>query len=331
MSVAEPRRVEVHLGALCNNRCVFCVSSEARDEHSPWALLERVQEELRHFHAQGCRAAGFLGGEPTVYPHIVESVAYARELGYERISLCTNGTRLSDPDFCRALVGAGLTRVTMSVHSHRAEVEDGMITLVPGNLDKKLAGLSNLAALRAGGALKDGVSLNPVLCRPTLREMEAYIAFFGARGFDDIRFNFIWPQGVVQNDLDWVPPLRVAAPEILRIVLLNEKRLHKRLSFGGVPRCALALAGVSGPLLDYLGDKYLDEGILDADNDVTMANKDERSSDRFVWQEVKRDMLKTLGPACSGCSRRRSCEGVWKTYAELHGFEDLRPLPEPAR
>ncbi|MEK7383567.1 MAG: radical SAM protein [Elusimicrobiota bacterium] len=323
MSSPEPRRVEVHLGTLCNNRCVFCMSSMNRDQKEPWAHAERVREELRHFYEKGCRAAGFLGGEPTAYPHIVESVAYAKSLGYTRISLCTNGTRLSDAAFCRALADAGLTRVALSVHSHRPEVEDGMITLVPGNLARKLAAIEHLVALRAQGRFHDGVCLNPVLCRPTLLEMEDYIAFYGERGLEDIRFNYIWPQGDVQRDAAWIPSYRQAMPVILRVLLVNEKRLRRRLSFGGIPRCALRLAGVSGRLRDYLADKYLDESMLDLDNDVSMATKEGPMEDRFVWQQVKRDILKTQGPGCAGCAHQARCEGVWKTYADLYGLEEF--------
>ncbi len=323
---AAPRRVEVHLGTLCNNRCAFCMSGVNRDHKEPWASLERVKEELRHFREKGCRAAGFLGGEPSVYPRILESVAYARELGYESVSLCTNGTRLSDPAFCAALAEAGLTRVTMSVHSHRAEVEDGLITRVPGNLARKVEGLRNLAELRRRGLLAGGVALNPVLCRPTLGDMEDYVAFFGALGVDDIRFNYVWPQGDAEGDESWVPSLREAAPEIARIMLLNEKRLRRHLTFGGVPKCALVLAGVTGRALDYLAGKYLDEAGFDPDNDVSLATKNGPLKDRFVWQEVKKGVLKTKAPGCADCAERARCEGVWGTYAQLYGFEELTPL-----
>ena len=322
----EPRRVEIHLGTLCNNRCVFCMSSINRDQKEPWASRERVREELRHFYDKGCRAAGFLGGEPTAYPHIVESIAFAKSLGYGKISLCTNGTRLSDAAFCRALVEAGLTRVTLSLHSHRPEIEDGLITKVPGNLARKVAAIKNMVALKRGGFFPDSISLNPVLCRPTLWDMETYIAFVGKLGLDDIRFNYIWPHGEVRSDRSWIPSLREAMPEIVRLMLVNEKRLGKHLSFGGLPKCALLLAGLSGRLMDYLAAKYLDEAGFDPANDVSMATKRGPMEERFVWQQVKRDVLKTKPTACAACAEQARCEGIWGSYAELYGFEELRPL-----
>lgn len=319
---APPRRVEIHLGTLCNNLCAFCMSSMNRDGHEPWAELERVKEELRHFRAEGCRSAGFLGGEPTVYPHIVEAISYARSIGYENVALCSNGTRLSDPAFCAALADAGLTRATLSVHSHRPEIEDVLITGVSGNLSRKIAAIKNLLALRLPGK----VALNPVLCRPTLNEMEEYVDFFGALGLDDIRFNFIWPQGEARGDRRWIPSLEEAMPKILRLMLLNEKRLRKHLTFGGVPKCALLLAGVKGPMLEYLAAKYLDEAGFDPDNDVSLATKKGPLPDRFVWQQVKKDTLKAKGPGCASCAHDGRCEGVWGSYGELYGFRELTPL-----
>lgn len=326
----EPRRVEIHLGTLCNNRCAFCMSSMNRDGHEPWAELERVKEELRHFRAAGCRSAGFLGGEPTVYPHIVESIAYAKSLGYDRIALCTNGTRLSDPAFCESLAAAGLTRATLSVHSHRAELEDGPITGVPGNFARKVAGIKNLLALKAAGRLPGGIALNPVLCRPNLDEMEEYIAFFGALGLDDIRFNYIWPQGEARGDRRWIPSFKEAMPKILRVMLRSEKRPRGHLTFGGIPKCALLLAGVKGALLEHLAAKYLDEAGFDPDNDVSMATRRGPMPDRFVWQEKKKDTLKAKGPACARCAHHARCEGVWGSYAELYGFTELTPLSAAA-
>jgi hypothetical protein len=175
------------------------------------------------------------------------------------------------------------------------------------------------------GELKDNVSLNPVLCRHNLPDMEGFIDFFGALGLDDIRFNYIWPEGGARNDRAWIPSFREAMPEILRIMLLNERRFKKHLTFGGVPKCALGLAGVSGKLRDYLGAKYLDEAGFETPNDVSIATH-RSPEDRFNWQENKRDVLKTQSAECGRCAHQARCEGVWKSYVELYGFEEFRPL-----
>ena len=221
---------------------------------------------------------------------------------------------------------AGLTRVTVSVHSHEPDVEDRLITRVPGALERKVRAVRNLVALRGRGLLPGNISLNPVLCRPTLRGMEGFVVFFGGLGIDDIRFNYIWPHGEVKADPAWTPSFREAMPEVVRLLLANEKRLLKHLSFGGIPKCALLLGGLSDRLREYLWSKYLDEAGFDPGNDVSMATKQGPMRDRFVWQQVKRDVLKTMGPDCGKCRHKSRCEGVWASYAQLYGFAELTPL-----
>lgn len=322
--MSEGRRVEIKLGDLCNNRCAFCVSGDLRDAQAPWTPLARVKEELAAFRESGCDAVGFLGGEPTVYPWIEEAIAHARALGYARVALCTNGTRLSDEAFCERLVAAGLTRATVSLHSHRAEVEDGVMTRVPGNHARKVAGVRHMLARRS--RLRDGVSLNPVLSRKNLREMPEYLAFAKGLGAADVRFNYIWPDDLLRGVAEWVPSFREAAPEIVRAIVLNERRFGLRLTFGGVPRCVLRWAGVSPRLAEALAERHLDEVSYDPDNDVSIPSARGGCGDRFVWQERKRDSLKRRGPRCGECRHAETCEGVWRTYAEFHGLDELVPV-----
>ncbi|MBI5630745.1 MAG: radical SAM protein [Elusimicrobia bacterium] len=322
----EVKSVEINLGHLCNNRCAFCMSGRDRDLKGPWAEAERVVAELELFRKQGCDSVGFLGGEPTAYPRLEECVRAARRLGYRRVAICSNGTRLADAAFCRRLAQAGLTRATLSVHSRRAQIEDERITKVPGNLARKIAAVENLAGLRREGLLPDGLALNPVLCRPNLEDMEGYVAFFSRKGVRDIRFNYIWPEGEAKGDPAWVPRLSEAAPRLARLILLNEARWGLHLSFGGVPRCVLGLSGLSPRLARGLAGKYLDEGARDEPNAVSLPERGAAALERFIWQENKRDRLKAKGPRCGSCRHFSACEGVWRTYAELYGFDELAPM-----
>jgi len=51
----------------------------------------------------------FSGGEPTLSPHFLEAVAYARKVGYFSVQCATNGIRFAqDPEFARLAKAAGL-------------------------------------------------------------------------------------------------------------------------------------------------------------------------------------------------------------------------------
>ncbi len=315
------RNVEINLGMACNNRCAFCMSGDPKMRAGRWMPFEAAQEELRRFRDMGCESVGFLGGEPTAYPRIVDIVRRARELGYRRVALCTNGMKLSDEKFVESLLDAGATRFAISFHSRDAAVEDE-ITAVPGNFARKLKGLLTLIEHRREGRLADGLSLNPVLSRRTYRDIVAYVEFFRAAGVRDIRFNYIWPQFLAQTDRAWVPSYREAMPILLRAILLNEKRWKMTLSFGGVPPCMLrwANAGVSERTRAHLAGRYFDEQGVDLETRVSA------NAMRFDWRRQKRERLKTHGPKCRECAWFERCDGVWKTYAEMWGLDEMTPL-----
>jgi len=85
----------------------------------------------------------FSGGEPTISPYFIESVRYARKVGYNSVQAATNGIEFAkSKDFCREAAEAGLRYVYLQfdgigndANSHRQV----------GNLfDVKLRAINNL-------------------------------------------------------------------------------------------------------------------------------------------------------------------------------------------
>ena len=88
----------------------------------------------------------FSGGEPTIAPHFLESVAYAKKIGFYRILAATNGIRYAeDIEFCKAAKEAGQHGVYLQFDgvSEEKNVHRGV-----GNLfDVKLKAIENLASV----------------------------------------------------------------------------------------------------------------------------------------------------------------------------------------
>src|SRR5690242_3597984 len=85
----------------------------------------------------------FSGGEPTLSPHFLEAVRYARKVGYNSVQAATNGIEFAkSPEFCRQAADAGLRYAYLqfdgignAANSHRAV----------GNLfDVKMRAIENL-------------------------------------------------------------------------------------------------------------------------------------------------------------------------------------------
>jgi MoaA/NifB/PqqE/SkfB family radical SAM enzyme len=325
------RNLELNVGMACNNACVFCVSGLPEGKESRrWLPLAKAERELEVAFARGCRSVGFLGGEPTIWPELLPAVRHARALGYTRVAVCSNGMRYDDAGFVRALVDAGVTRFAVSVHSHRAEIEHEL-TRVPDALERKLAGLRHLLAERAAGRLPDNVSINPVLNRRTYAEVVELIEFFVRAGIDDIRFNFIRPEGKAEIEHEiarsLIPTFTQVAPYIRRAILANERRFRIHLTFGEMPLCGLPEELLARP---RLLQRYVGE-FQDLTTDVALFAAPRRDDgqdglDRFNWQDRKRGQLKQPVAACATCRYGGTCFGVARGYVALHGEREFRPL-----
>jgi len=90
------RNVFFHLLTACNLRCRHCYINPA--QHGCEAVSRADLEAwLRLFHRPE-RPANliFLGGEPTLHPDLVHGVRFARQLGYQGVTIDTNGLLCRD-------------------------------------------------------------------------------------------------------------------------------------------------------------------------------------------------------------------------------------------
>ena len=260
---------------------------------------------------------GLLGGEPTVYPHLFELLEYARELGFVRLALYTNGLRLGDAAFCDRLVAAGVTRLGISVHGHRPELED-RITTREGSFVAKLAGIRRLAAHKRRGRLPDGLAVNPVITRLNLPHLLPMFRFFSRQGVDDFRFNFVRAIGRAEGSRALTPRYRDAARACVELIVENEQRLHRSLSFGDFPFCVWPWEVLGS---NVLRERYIGE-FHDLVTDVSLfeaPSEDVGDLDRFNWADRRRARLKQKFPACEGCAFFDECEGVYRCYTDLYG------------
>lgn len=318
------RNVEINVGKSCNNRCVFCLDGLPKKEDRSYMPWEQMKSEIEYWYANGSRSLGFLGGEPTTYPQIVDAVAHARDIGFTRITLATNATKLRLKHFADQLLEAGLSRVTVSMHGHNAELED-KLTRVPGNFLKKCEAIRYLNEKRAAGFLRDGLSVNIVVNGWNYRYLPQMLRFFfETLGLDDVRANFVRPEGYAEGSADLTPRYTDVVPLMMKAVLLNEYHFKKTFTFGSIPLCVLPAELLSS---DRLLRKYLGE-YRDLSTDCSIRGEggcetgevklaDGRA--RFNWQDRKRYDLKGHPAACDTCSKVRLCEGVWQGYLDIHG------------
>ena len=147
--------------------------------------------------------------------------------------------------------------------------------------------------------------------------------FFKAMGVNDIRFNYIWPESRVANDKTVIPRFKDVVPDILKLILRNERENLVRLSFGAVPYCVLPKAlQDQWPLIS----KYFNEEGLDLPTEVSFLHPDSKGTvDRFNWHEKGHDEYRGKVAACRSCRFDPVCMGIYRSYLSLYGEEEFGP------
>lgn len=186
--------LRISLTDRCNLRCVYCMPHEglqwqARTDQLSAEEIARVVESAAR---RGVTRVRLTGGEPLVYPHIVEIVRRIASIhNIEEVSLTTNAMlleRLAQP-----LADAGLKRVNISLDSFDAD-KFRRITR-GGEIDRVWRGIA--AAERARLA---PLKLNTVIVRGLNADELPALARLTMENDWHVRFIEVMPIG---NAQDW--------------------------------------------------------------------------------------------------------------------------------
>lgn len=125
----------------CLQACRFCSNPPTGVELSE----DEMRSEIDQLVELGYDGVILTGGEPTSSPLLFPALAHARQRGLHS-RMISNGQRLSNQDFFKRAVDAGLSHVHLSLHSHRREVHD-FITQYPGAWDHLIKTLEHVPEL----------------------------------------------------------------------------------------------------------------------------------------------------------------------------------------
>ncbi len=151
MALLHKKTLVIELGIGCNNRCLFCYQRGYREVwgYPKWMTASEVRSRLRWGVEHGYDEVSFTGGEPTIRPDFLDLVRFAREVGFRRVAVTTNGWKLGDEGFFRDAVQAGLTSMGVSIHGPDARTHEGL-TGRPGSFARAVQAIRN--AVRTHGS-----------------------------------------------------------------------------------------------------------------------------------------------------------------------------------
>lgn len=107
----KPWAVHIFVTEQCNLDCAYC---NEYDNSKPHPSTEDIKLWMRKCRELGTARIGFMGGEPLLHPDIVELVRYAKEIGFYKTSMSSNGFKLTEK-LVADLEHAGLDTLQISV------------------------------------------------------------------------------------------------------------------------------------------------------------------------------------------------------------------------
>lgn len=295
---------ELILNYNCNARCRFC--SQGDFDKSLNAPFEAIARNIYTAWKDGYRRLGLTGGEPLIRPDILKVIALGKSVGFRFIRVQTNGIKLADPAFCRALVKAGLTFCKFSFTTDKARDHDALVG-VPGALNKALAGLGNLRKL------KIRLGTNILVNKLNYERLPQIIRFYLDRGITN--FVIIYPvyNGAMgANAKKLGVSLAGCEPYFDAAVKTMEAAgLPGEILFLNTPPCFLK------------GRESLAIG-LDLFNTLVTDPLGGRTD-----LDANADAAKVKGPPCRSCSLNARCRGADAQYIKHFGWAGFVPVKKP--
>ncbi len=282
----------------CNHFCGFCSNPATPYVHT----FETMKVLVDDFVKRGYFGVILTGGEPSLHPELPAICRYATDQGLH-VRMITNGTRFDDESFVKEMAEAGLTLVHVSVYSVRPEIEE-RLRGTAGTLEKAYAAVEN--AHRHG----IDVNINSVITKLNADHLDENIRYWMTH-HPYVR-HFVWnnldpSMGRAEvNQAQFTPRLADFKRSLFHALLLLH-RSGRTFRVEKVPLCYMPeFAWASTETRKIVKGEERIVHFLDAKQTV-------RQTD---WEHI-------YAPACSRCSVRRICGGLFdrgNAYdpAELH-------------
>lgn len=272
----------------CNQACDFCFVST----HLPAPEDTDVHAAILEI-SQQHGVLQLSGGEPTLNPRVCDYVRLGKKEGAIAVELQTNAVRLGDETLTRSLEEAGLDIAFVSLHGSCAEISDA-ITRAPGTFEKTIRGIDALCRT------KIHVRLNFVFCEPNRSDFPNFIRLVADR-WPNVEINVSLASAftdLVPRSKDLIPRYSDVLPALEEGLSLAREANLPVIGFESMCGMPLCLAPVDKRA--QLGLAEIPEG---------------HDGGEFVRTD-----------ACGRCDLSTRCFGLRRSYADLHGTSEPRPI-----
>jgi len=122
----KQNRIWVRIASSCNNKCIFCLDSNAHD----WTFVDNdiVKKQIKDWYKEWYENRVIISWwEASIDPKFAEYIKYAKDIWYDRVQTVTNWNMFAIESFCNKVFWAWLEEVTFSFHWHNAKLHDYLV------------------------------------------------------------------------------------------------------------------------------------------------------------------------------------------------------------
>jgi len=287
----------------CNAKCKFCIVYDKLNRPELNMSEEQVYETLRQSRASGSTEVGYSGGEPSIDPHIIDFVRYAKELGFTRQSMNTNGIKFKQKQFCTDIIEAGLTSIDISIHGHTDELHDDLV-VKHGALAAIREACVHLRELQKTHRFH--LSATVVIARDNHTHLRDICVFLDSIGITHKRLKYAY-EGNMTHDMvvEQVAPYQDVVDSI-----------QSALDYLATQKYGFCITHVP---MCLLGDHAAFSQDFEQRKAIMVFDHHQTSGD--AAQYFRKD-----GDVCASCAVNNLCTRLDRGYEKFHGRPELVPF-----
>ncbi|MDE2293766.1 MAG: hypothetical protein KGL53_16925, partial [Elusimicrobia bacterium] len=201
------------------------------------------------------------------------------------------------------LAEAGVTEFSPALHGSRPEVHDFLVRS-PGAWLQTVAGLRNLRRL----GLK--VLTNSVVTKPNYRDLPDLARLLVSLRVGQFQLAFVHVAGTAAKNASWLVPRKALAAPFVEAALDVGAAAGVPCFAEAFPPCLLGRHAARASEATMPRTRVVDA---------------ERVTEDYTRYRLEEG--KARGPLCGDCRYSGSCEGPWKEYPALFGWDEFVPVP----
>lgn len=298
----EPKRIDIKVGYLCNNNCLFCIIDKRKRNLSRG--ISEIFNEITNAKRNGFEKVVFTGGEVTIRKDYFKIIKFAKKIGFKIIHIESNGRRFENQEFVKKSIECGVNHFTVSLPGFSPETYQKLTRTSRECFDQVIMGLKNLKKYT------DNVGLNCTITKLNYKELNKLIKICDEIGIKSINFPFVNPEGNAWINKEEIVPKISEATEYLRdsFKVLNSKKI--RFSTEMIPLCFMQ--GFEMNVVEMWKKQMSVSALEYKDNDFKNSRKKGKIKPK----------------SCKKCVLNDKCEGIMQKYSLIYGLEELRPILE---